>query len=307
MRASKYLMLLLSTVILQNSVAQSDIKLSSYFMSPISYNPAYTGSYGDVAFTSIYSNQWIGFEGAPKSIFFNAHGSFIDPNVGLGLEFIHDEIGVTKNTTAMANFAYHINLSNKWRLSLGLKAGLNLYSVDYTRLYVESPSELPVLRSQINESLINIGPGFFIHNTNLYFGIGSPNIIDNNYYTQANDLLAKRAINYYLNTGYIFNYTETLTITPSLLTRVVNGAPVNTLFSVTSNYNDRFFTSINIDFKSTAGLFLGFGITEKIMAGYSYDTSINSFNRVNGGINTFFLRFILRDYWQKERCSCVTF
>lgn len=287
--------------------SQSDVKLSSFFLTPISYNPAYAGSYEGITVTSIYSSQWVGFEGAPETLFINGHGTFLSANTGLGAEIVHDEIGVTTNTKILANFAYHINLSDKWRLSMGIKAGGSWYSVDYDRLNIEDPNELEGLSGEVNENTLNFGTGLYLHTDDFFIGLGVPNLLKTKYYDAYKNTLANSNPNYYLSMGYKFELVDNWSFQPSVLSRVTKGSPVNTLLAGTFNWNEKVYGSLNIDLKASIGGFFGVRVAEQFFVGYSYDTSINSFVNVNNGIHTFFLNFRLDDYWQRKRCGCYTF
>ena len=299
-----YMVLLVCSI---HASAQSDIKLSSFYLTPLTYNPAYAGSYKGMTFTSLYSSQWVGFDGAPKSVFLNGHGTFFGPKTGLGLELVHDEIGATKDSKFIGNYAYHIELNRTWNLSLGVKAGVSYYSVDYNKLRIQYPNEFNNFNGDLNNVNLNIGAGFFIHNEDFYFGVGIPNFLATSYLDSYQATLANSSPNYYISSGYKFNIEDNISFQPSILVRAVNGSPVNTLFAGTINWQEQFYGSLNIDWKSTIGGFAGFRISENYLLGYSYDASINNFSNSNGGIHSFFLNIRLEDYWQRERCGCYSF
>lgn len=302
-----YNILLFTFFSVYKSFAQSDVKLSSFFLTPLTYNPAYAGSYEGMSFTSLYSSQWVGFDGAPKSIFVNGHGTFFGPNSGIGAEIMHDEIGVTTDTKMLGNYAYHIQLNEEWKVALGIKAGISWYSIDYNRLRIQNPNEFNNLNGNMTNVNINIGAGFFIHNEKFYLGIGVPNFLKTIYVDSYNATLANSSPNFYFSTGYKIDIQNELFIQPNILLRVVNGAPTNTLFAGTLNWQEKFYGSLNVDLNSSLGGFAGFRVNEKYLLGYSYDTSITNFSNSNGGIHSFFLNIRLDDFWQRERCGCYSF
>lgn len=287
--------------------SQSDVKLSTFFLSPLTYNPAYSASYEGVTFTSLYSSQWVGFDGAPKTIFFNGHGTFFGVKTGLGFEIMHDEIGVTTDTKMLGNYAYNIELNDRWRLSMGIKAGFIWYTVDYNRLNIENATEILSLKKNINSINPNFGAGFILYNQNFFVGIGIPNFLKLNYLDSFKNSIANSYSNYYFNSGYKFYFENEVYLSPSILTRFVDGAPINTLFALTLNWQENFYFSLNLDLNTSMGGFVGLRFDEKILLGYSYDSSINNFYNSNEGIHSFFLNIRLWDYWQRERCGCYNF
>lgn len=287
--------------------SQSDVKLSSFFLTPLTHNPAYAGSYEGISVTSLYTSQWVGFDGAPKTLFFNAHGTFFGPNTGIGVEVMHDEIGVTTDTKFLGNYAYHLQLNENWRLALGIKAGAVWYSVDYNKLRIQNPNEFNNFEGALTSINANLGTGIYLHNKDFYLGFGVPNILHSTYVDSYNTTLANSRPNYYLSSGYKFNLQDDISLQPSVLFRMVKGAPLSALFAGTLNWQDKMYGSLNLDLNATVGGFVGVRFAEKFLLGYSYDTSINKFSGSNGGIHSFFLNIRLEDFWQRERCGCYTF
>lgn len=288
-------------------IGQSDIKLSSFFLTPITYNPAYAGSFEGINISSLYSSQWVGFDGAPKTFFLNGHGTFLNSQTGLGAEIMHDEIGITTDTKFLGNYAYHLNLNDEWKLSMGIKAGFSWYSVDYARLNIDNPFESIDLRDRISKVNFNFGVGFFLHNENFFIGLGIPNLLKTTYLDSYTNTLANSKPNYYLSSGIKWYLQDEVYLQPSVLIRLTEGAPINTLGAMTLNWEEKFYASLNVDLNSTVGAFAGFRFNNTYMIGYSYDSSITNFSRSNDGIHSFFLNIRLEDYWKRERCGCYTF
>ena len=265
---------------ISNIWSQSDVKLSIFFLTTITYNPAYAGSYEGMSFTSLYSSQWVGFDGAPKTLFVIGHGTFFGPNTGLGAEIMHDEIGVTTDTKMLGNYAHHLRLNDNWRLALGIKGGVSWYSVDYNKLRIRNTNEFNSLKTSITNIDINFGAGFLIHSDNFYLGMGIPNFLETTYLDDYNATLSNSRPNYYLSSGYKFDLENDIYLQPSALVRVVDGAPINAMFAGTLNWQEKFYGSLNIDLNSTIGGFTGFRFAEKYLLGYSYDSSINKFSTI---------------------------
>src|SRR5688572_16962713 len=67
---------------------------SLYMFDPLLVNPAYAGTHVQLSGTAIYRNQWVNFDGAPKTFTGAIHSGFRKARVGLGLLFSNDQIGV---------------------------------------------------------------------------------------------------------------------------------------------------------------------------------------------------------------------
>ena len=105
--------------------AQNDVLLTQQWFSRINQNPAATGNSDDIDIFILARQQWMGFENAPSTQVLNIHNYFYGIHSGLGLTAIRDETGVgNRMVNAKLAYAYHVNLGEKWLLSLGLSAGM---------------------------------------------------------------------------------------------------------------------------------------------------------------------------------------
>src|SRR6187402_1436303 len=118
----KYLYLLFFLGTLIPSYSQEDPLYAQYINNPIVINPAYTGLTNNFNASVSYRKQWAGFEGNPTTLNASAHTSLADNKMGLGILFVQDKIGASKNTEAYATYAYRLDLGNS-NLSFGLQAG----------------------------------------------------------------------------------------------------------------------------------------------------------------------------------------
>src|SRR5436190_22214619 len=119
------LLLILSPCLL---FAQQDALVSQYMFNGLVLNPAYAGTHKYANATSQYRKQWVNFNGAPTTQIISADGPTKSKKVGLGLLLANDKIGVSKQTEIYGNYSYHLDLSSKTRLSMGLRAGGTAYS-----------------------------------------------------------------------------------------------------------------------------------------------------------------------------------
>ncbi|MEO7992746.1 MAG: type IX secretion system membrane protein PorP/SprF, partial [Chryseolinea sp.] len=98
--------------------AQNRRYMSSFQLFPSYYNPAMTGFSGNNISASYRSSRWTEFEGAPKTYFMS--GDFNIKKHAFGFAFLHDSFGPYRESEALINYGFHINLSRTLQLdSLG--------------------------------------------------------------------------------------------------------------------------------------------------------------------------------------------
>src|SRR5688572_13731462 len=87
-------LVLLGIVIASLGYAQQRPIQSLYMFDPLLVNPAYAGTHVQLSGTAIYRNQWVNFDGAPKTFTGSVHSGFRKARIGLGVLFTSDQIGV---------------------------------------------------------------------------------------------------------------------------------------------------------------------------------------------------------------------
>lgn len=135
MKSKKYILgaLLMSATIL-NSYAQQDLLLSQEIFSRINKNPAATGNTEDIDIFLHGRLQWADIDNSPKTTVLNVTNYVNKLNSGMGFTFSFDHMGIGHNTTNMKLvYAYQIDFSEKYLLSMGLGAGVNIGGFDYTK------------------------------------------------------------------------------------------------------------------------------------------------------------------------------
>lgn len=271
--------------------SQSDPKLSIFSYNPLQYNPAYAGSFNGLSVTGIYSSQWVGFEGAPKTIFFSAHSNVIQREIGVGVNITSDKLGPVQENQIVSNFAYNIYLNDDLNLNFGLKAGLNNFNLDYRLLTIENPQEAGIFEGSLNQYSPIVGAGFYLSNQKFYLGMSVPNLLKTNFITGTQISIANTKPNYFFTAGYKFDLQNEVYLIPNILTRVTAGAPIANLISLNLDYQKNIMLGMNIQPTSSFGGFFGYRFENNLSIGYAYDSSINNFSTASGGCHTFYLNF----------------
>ena len=290
-----------------SSLSQSDPKLSIFTFNPIMYNPAYAGSYDGLTINSIYSTQWVGFDGAPKTLLLSGHSILSNSNTGAGFDIMSDRIGAVSENNINGNFAYHLDLSESIKLSLALKAGINLFNIDYNQFVIQNQNENDLADKNISQRNLMIGSGAYLYNEKWALGFSIPNMLKTKYVNDSNRQIANKNPYYYITGAYKIMVDDEIFLHPNFVTRIAEGAPTATLVALNLNWKDKLITSLNFEVDVSVGAFVGFRFFENFLAGYSYDIGVNDFGKYNGGIHTFMLSYRLDDYWSKKKCSCFIF
>lgn len=265
--------------------AQQDPMYTQYMENLSILNPAYVGSKDVFTAMAVARNQWVSMPGAPDTRTIAISSPISATNMGLGLSFLSDHIGVTKQNGLYVDYAYRLNFSNGRKLSLGLKGGINFYEAGLAGLQTNDPND-PVFAQDINRKFLpNFGVGAFFSAERYYFGLSAPKLIENkiNANGYSSQSISREQIHLFFMAGYVFDINKIVKFKPSVLTSFVANAPVSLNLTGTFLFYDRLWLGAMYRFGDSFGGLFQIQVTDQLKIGYSYDLSINQLSAYNNG------------------------
>jgi len=281
--------------------AQQDAQYTQYMYNTISVNPAYAGSRGVLSVFGLYRTQWIGLDGAPETSTFSLNTPLsTNSKLGLGASLVNDKIGPTIENTLSADLSYSIPTSESFKLSFGIKATANIFNLDVSKLSFENQGEEQFQDLQ-NKFSPNIGAGVYWHSDRAYLGFSVPNFIETNRYDDNTTAILKDKINYYFMAGYVFNLDklEYIRFKPALLTKMVQGAPLQVDVSGNFMFYDKFTLGVAYRWSASVSAMAGFQVSKGMYIGYGYDHETTNLRRYNSGSHEIFLRYEFFNSYKK--------
>ncbi|PXY43325.1 PorP/SprF family type IX secretion system membrane protein [Flavobacterium hydrophilum] len=274
--------------------AQQDSQYTQYMYNTINVNPAYAGSRGVLSIFGLHRSQWIGLDGAPTTNTLSVNTPLNRESLGLGVSVVNDRIGPTNETTVSTDLSYTIHTSESFKLSFGIKATANLFNLDVNKLDVKDQGDTQ-FQNMDGKFSPNIGAGIYWHSDKAYLGLSVPNFIETNRYNNEDVAIFKERINYYFIAGYVFTLDdlEYIKFKPALLTKLVQGAPLQVDVSGNFMFNDKFVVGVGYRWSASVSAMAGFQVTEGLYIGYGYDHETTRLQKFNSGSHEVFLRFDL--------------
>lgn len=269
--------------------AQQDAQFTQYMYNTINVNPAYAGSRGAMSIFALHRTQWVGLDGAPTTNTVSINTPFNNSRMGLGVSLINDKIGPTSTNNISTDLSYTIPTSETMKLSFGVKASINLFDLNINKLNPDDPD--PLLQGYNNEISPNIGAGIYLHSDKAYVGFSIPNFIESNRYNDNDKRVFKEKINYYLIAGYVFDLNYNLKFKPALLTKMVQGSPLQVDVSGNFMINDKFTLGLAYRWSASASAMAGFQVSDALFIGYGYDLETTKLDNYNSGSHEVFLRY----------------
>ena len=274
--------------------AQQDPQYTQYMYNMSVLNPAYaTDDQDAINLGGLYRAQWVGSVGGPTTGTFFGHAAF-GKRVEGGLSIIHDQIGdVVKETNVYADFAYVLPISDKNKLSFGIKAGTTFFSTNFNGFVYSDPLPDQAFANNLSRTFPNVGIGTYYFGENYYVGFSAPNILTTKHLERQDGIVrtGSEEVHYFLTGGYVFTINDNLKFKPAFMSKAVSGAPVS--IDVTANVliNNVFEAGVGYRFGDSMSGLVNFRVTPSLRVGYAYDYTLSNLGRFNSGSHEIMLLF----------------
>jgi type IX secretion system PorP/SprF family membrane protein len=272
--------------------AQQDPMYTQYMDNLLVINPGFAGSKEIGNFLLVSRNQWVSFEGAPRSASLSYNTPIKKEKIGLGFSILSDKIGPQKQNGVYVDYSYFLRLTDHYQLGMGLKAGIGFFQAALTELDPLVPD--PIFSTDLyNSYLPNFGFGGYLFSDDTYFGLSVPNLIRNtisrnNYQTEYVQI---EEIHVYLIGGKKFELAPGFHLKASAMFRYVRTAPV--AFDVTAliGFKEKFWVGGMFRLGDSYGILAQFQASEEIKIGYSYDLTYSQLNAFNNGTHEIMISY----------------
>jgi type IX secretion system PorP/SprF family membrane protein len=280
---------LMAILVVFSATAQQRPQFTQFMYNSLAINPAYAGADEVLSLTFVNRNQWSGVENAPSTQSFAAHTLIKNKNIGIGLTILNDKIGVHKNLTALTNYAYHINLSERTSFSMGLQAGVTNLKSDYASLLGNSND--PKLTRSINETVFGFGAGVYFKSPRFQLGLSAPDLLSK--VVRVNDTLSIniRRINLLAVSRYRFTLSESFEMEPGVMVKYFPDLPVSLDLNLNFIYRKVITAGLSYRGNESIDFLLRLQITPQLQFGYAYDYPIKYAAELSSASNELMINY----------------
>lgn len=274
--------------------AQYGPNFTQYIFNEAFINPAYVGSQDALAVNASYRNQWVGIDGAPVTGTFVAHAPAFNKKLGIGITAFNEHVGVLKTTAGYLNLSYRIIMS-KSTLAFGLLGGVQSVREDYTKVKTTQPSDDQFMYNTPRVISPNMGFGVYYYTNKLYAGISVPRLMQSAYSSDSGKAVNRinaRDFTYYAAVGYVFDANENIIWKPYVMTKVIQGAPIQADLSLTALFNKVLWLGASYRTDHTLSGIVGIQFTPQLKMTYSYDYTFSDLQKYNSGSHEIQLSYI---------------
>jgi len=187
------------------SFAQREVMYEQYLQNPMAINPGFTGVRETFNMTAMFRRKWFTIQNSPSSQTFAADGTFGNGKFGIGFQAMNDQTSFFTTTAFSASFAYHLGISDQWKLAVGGQGGINVLPVfDVGSSY-----------NSTNRALGSFGIGAWLHSDNFYLGVSKPELLSQGFGQQQIAYYYRRPL--YVMVGGSYDLADEVKLIPNVL------------------------------------------------------------------------------------------
>lgn len=295
----------------QNSFGQQKSVYSNYMLNEYYYSPALAGSKNFHIANAGVRNQWTGFKDAPSTMHINFFGSYKNKmKHGYGVSLVSDKTGLLQQTGIFLNYAYHIKLTDKIKVGLGVKPGYLMYDVKLYNAQLADVGDQLLTGNVLSTNAFDISSGLNVYSDKFFVRLSMHQILgDRIKFTDFNSGLSRhytaiaglnlskkkaKVKSDSLNGGKIVEtkFIEKLVFQPSVMVNYVQPIPLQVSMMFKVIYNDKIWMGANYRTDDALGGSLGVIIDSRFSIAYGYDYSFGQIKGFQGGSHEIMLSFI---------------
>lgn len=258
-------------------------------------NPGITGTKRTVDARLNDRMQWVGYQGAPRTLSVSLHSRFLKGKMGAGMSVLKDEVGPSTQTRIGATYAYHLRFPDV-ELSLGAGGNLTKYTLDGNKISLHNTQDPAVDQATSTFDWVPDATfGTYLYNDRFHLGVSALHFIQSKAELYKNDSTKKGivqdAIHVNFTLGYNYSSNPDYVMENTLFVNYVAAAPIMIDYTVRVHYLSRFFVGTSIRMKDAIALHVGATFFDSFQVSYSYDILTSKFKQYSKGTHEIMLSY----------------
>lgn len=252
-------------------------------------NPAVAGTRQKIDARLSYRNQWVGFDGAPKTMGASFHAKLYKNKMGLGGFVFQDQIGPFKTLTTALAYAFKIKFDD-FAISMGINGSYNSQQVNTDQMTYQNTMDDAISHmSAIRKThAYNAAAGLMLYNDRFYISASANNLLGStfNYDKTKNTHKVgqiETVIHSCLSIGYNYSANPDYVWENSTAVVVVSGTPILFDYNLRLHIKKALMVGGGIRLGTAVVGQIGWTFEDWAQISYSYDYGTNHLRPTNSG------------------------
>jgi type IX secretion system PorP/SprF family membrane protein len=255
-------------------------------------NPAYAGTWQTIGFMAISRLQWVGIDGHPSTQTFSIQTPFSSENVGVGMNIVHDKIGMENRMLFNLDYSYRISMGDHTSLRFGIKGGFTNYSNPLPFYTTYDPGDPNFMTDVHNKFMPNVGVGAFLSSERAYLGVSVPRLVESKFNVSSSEnftLTDYRQL--YASGGLVFNLSRDIKFKPTFISKIVEEAPFQYDVSANFLFAEKFWLGAMYRSGDAVGVIAQWIFQNRFRIGYSADFTTTEVRKYHKGVHEIMLSY----------------
>lgn len=282
-----------------------------YAFNKLQYNAGFAGNKDNLAIGLHYRNQWVGVDGAPKTMSLYAHTPFKDKRGAVGISYLNDQIGLFNTSLSNIYYAYRMTFENQTSLSFGLNFQWDYTLINWNKANSINRQDIAIPFDGSSKSAFNAGFGFYYAAPKYFVGLSMVNLIR----TSASFIAAQDAsrINHdrtiFLMSGTVFKLSSKLLLKPTILVRYIPPYPIGIDFNLNLLFMEVFWLGLvyRVDEATAISGFVRFPVTKNLNVGIGVDYPYSQFKNASKGTFEIMAEYIFNSSKKSDKVDNIRF
>jgi type IX secretion system PorP/SprF family membrane protein len=223
-----------------------------------------------------------------------------EPHHGVGVYGVVDRTGPITSSDFKITYAYHLGLSPKLNLSVGVAAGISRLILDISKISLENSFDPAVAENANNKLKPDLAAGLWLYGANFFAGLSAQQLLNRpiSFSEDATYNQGKQVPHVFFTGGYKFFLSDEIAALPSVMFKYVNPAPVSTDVNLKFAFKDKFWLGGSYRSNDAFAVLAGFNVSSLFVLGYSYDFTTSELGKVSTGSHEVVLGILLNNRYK---------
>lgn len=306
------------------TMAQQRPQYTQYTTNNYLLNPAITGIERYIDVKMGQRQQWTGFTNAPTTSYISFHmpigmqkdlygnnsmtKSYVEeykapePHHGIGLYAVLDDPGgaITSQDVNLT-YAYHLGISSRMTLSVGVAAGISRLVLDPSRITLSNSNDPSITSTGKIQPDLSIGT--WLYGPTYFAGASVQGILGRplTFSSTTNPNQGTQIPHVFITSGYKLFLGDNIAIMPSFMLKYVNPAPLAVDFNTRIAFKDKIWLGGSYRQGDAFAAIAGFNFGSLFNFSYSYDFTTSQIGAYSSGSHEFILGIRLNN---KYKVTC---
>jgi type IX secretion system PorP/SprF family membrane protein len=242
------------------------------------FNPSYAALEELKDLMIISRQQWVGFEGAPRSYYTSLNFPLKAEDMGIGMDLRRESSGPMNRSAVFVSYGYSLKISPLSRLSFGLRGGLQSYRIQLTGLDLVQQGDLLFQEDIRYRILPNVGTGLHFSYKNYYIDLSAPTLLKNRFTATSESNSSdenKEDRIVFLQAGGDIVISEDIILQPSIVAWNTSNAPGMIDLRVGATLKDSFHAGIAYRLSGALSSYISISFMDKYLISYAYELPLS--------------------------------